>query len=223
MNFGTVLSSPKSGILDIFSWEPALWTLNKVTGSGDEEAEVKKSIAIFGYKQWLLSLDMKTKIVQHVSRINLSHFKFWILNLNFKILKFSIFFWFPAFVWLSDIFKQHTWTHQKYKSVRIRQRPHDCLNVWLLHNCTNVYIIVRMLTYKKVPMSTKRSLILQKVQLLHNCTSVYIIVPMLTYKKIHFVYKKDTPGLCHPLYERPIWRRHAAPVWFLAGNQLYEL
>ena len=43
----------------------------------------KKTIAIFGYKQWLLSLDMKTKIVQHVSRINLSHFKFQILNLNF--------------------------------------------------------------------------------------------------------------------------------------------
>ena len=107
-----------------------------------------------------------------------------------------------------DIFKQHTWTHQKYKSVRIRQRPHDCLNVWLLHNCTNVYIIVRMLTYKKVPMSTKRSLILQKVQLLHNCTSVYIIVPMLTYKKIHFVYKKDTALVCHTLPFCKIWRRH---------------
>ena len=58
-----------------FSWEPALETLN----SQDAEAEaVKKSIAIFSYKQWLLSLDMKTKIVQHVSRIYLSHFKFWI-------------------------------------------------------------------------------------------------------------------------------------------------
>ena len=65
-----------------------------------------------------------------------------------------------------------------------------------------------MLTYKKVPMSTKRSLILQKVQLLHNCTSVYIIVPMLTYKKIHFVYKKDTALVCHTVYERPIRRRH---------------
>ena len=32
----------------------------------------KKTIAIFGYKQWLLSLDMKTKIVQHVPRINIS-------------------------------------------------------------------------------------------------------------------------------------------------------
>ena len=43
----------------------------KVTGEGDEEADdVKKSIAIFGYKykQRLLSLDMKTKVVQHVER-----------------------------------------------------------------------------------------------------------------------------------------------------------
>ena len=36
----------------------------------------KKSIDIFNYKQRVLSLDMKTKIVQHVLRINLSHFKF---------------------------------------------------------------------------------------------------------------------------------------------------
>ena len=57
-------------------------------------------------------------------------------------------------------------------------------------------------------MSTKRSLILQKVQLLHNCTSVYIIVPMLTYKKIHFVYKKDTALVCHTLPFCKIWRRH---------------
>ena len=28
----------------------------------------KNSIAIFGYKQWVLSIDMKTKIVQHVER-----------------------------------------------------------------------------------------------------------------------------------------------------------
>ena len=40
---------------------------SKVTGEGVvAEAEVKKSIAIFGYKQRLLSLDMKTKLVQHV-------------------------------------------------------------------------------------------------------------------------------------------------------------
>ena len=40
---------------------------SKVTGEGDEAAEVPKySIAIFGYKQRVLSLDMKTKLVQHV-------------------------------------------------------------------------------------------------------------------------------------------------------------
>ena len=44
---------------------------SKLTGEGDEE-EVKKSIAIFGYKQRLLSLDMKTIVVQHVPRINLT-------------------------------------------------------------------------------------------------------------------------------------------------------
>ena len=38
---------------------------SKVTGEGDE-VEVKKSIAIFGYKQRLLSIDMKKKLVQHV-------------------------------------------------------------------------------------------------------------------------------------------------------------
>ena len=45
---------------------------SKVTGEGEAEAAVKKSIAIFGYKQRLLSLDMKTKIVQHVLTINIS-------------------------------------------------------------------------------------------------------------------------------------------------------
>ena len=54
---------------------------SKLTGEGDAE-EVKKSIAIFGNKQSLLSLEMKTKVVQHVPRINLSH-------LNFE--KFQIF------------------------------------------------------------------------------------------------------------------------------------
>ena len=39
------------------------------TGEGGAAAEVKKTIAIFGYKQRLLSLDMKTKVVQHVPRI----------------------------------------------------------------------------------------------------------------------------------------------------------
>ena len=40
----------------------------KVTGEGDADAGPKESIAIFGYKQCLLSLDMKTKVVQHVER-----------------------------------------------------------------------------------------------------------------------------------------------------------
>ena len=40
---------------------------SKVTGEG-AVAMVQKSIAIFGYKQRLLSLDMKTKVVQHVKR-----------------------------------------------------------------------------------------------------------------------------------------------------------
>ena len=40
---------------------------SKLTGEGDEEEEdVKKTIAFFGYKQRLLSMDMKTKVVQHV-------------------------------------------------------------------------------------------------------------------------------------------------------------
>ena len=38
----------------------------KLTGEGAAAAEVKKSIAIFGNKQRLMSIDMKTKLVQHV-------------------------------------------------------------------------------------------------------------------------------------------------------------
>ena len=38
---------------------------SKLTGEGVEEVP-KKSIAIFGYKQRLLSIEMKTKLVQHV-------------------------------------------------------------------------------------------------------------------------------------------------------------
>ena len=38
---------------------------SKLTGEGGEE-EVKKSIAIFDYKQRILSIEMKTKLVQHV-------------------------------------------------------------------------------------------------------------------------------------------------------------
>ena len=93
----------------IFSWEPALWTQESQDRPIGCCGCPKKSIAIFGYKQWLLSLDMKTKVVQHVPRINLSYFKFQIFKFS-HFFKFSIFFrfsnflWFPAFVWLSDIF-----------------------------------------------------------------------------------------------------------------------
>ena len=38
---------------------------SKLTGEG-AEGEVKKRIAIFVYKQRILSIEMKTKLVQHV-------------------------------------------------------------------------------------------------------------------------------------------------------------
>jgi len=69
---------------------------SKVTGEGDEG--VKKSIAIFGYKQQLLSIDMKTKVVQHVPRIIFKVFK--VLKFSsfqvFKFFKFSITFLVPS-------------------------------------------------------------------------------------------------------------------------------
>ena len=71
---------------DIFSWE--LWHLNS-----QERVMLRsqKSITIFDNKQWLLSIDMKTKVVKHVPRINLSHLnqKFQIFK-NFKFLKFFL-------------------------------------------------------------------------------------------------------------------------------------
>ena len=39
---------------------------SKLTGEGDDDEDVKKTIAFFGYKQQLLSIEMKTKLVQHV-------------------------------------------------------------------------------------------------------------------------------------------------------------
>ena len=66
-------------------------------------------------------------------------------------------------------------------------------------NCTNV------LTYKRNTLRYircyERSL-LQKERLLQKdqCHNL---------QKVHFVLQKDTPGLCHQFYERPIWRRHA--------------
>ena len=41
---------------------------SKLTGQGDDEDVAKKPIAIFGYNQSLLSVDMKTKVVQYVER-----------------------------------------------------------------------------------------------------------------------------------------------------------
>ena len=54
---------------------------SKLTGEGaaaaaDDDDVKKNPIAIFGNKQRLLSIEMKTKLVQHVPRINLSHFNF---------------------------------------------------------------------------------------------------------------------------------------------------
>ena len=37
---------------------------SKLTGEGDDEEEVKKSIAFFAYKQRLLSIEMKTKLAK---------------------------------------------------------------------------------------------------------------------------------------------------------------
>ena len=42
---------------------------SKVTGEGDGAVK-KKTIYIFIYKQRQLSLNMKTKVVQHVERLN---------------------------------------------------------------------------------------------------------------------------------------------------------
>ena len=50
----------------VFSWEPALWTLKSQDRVLRPEGEVKKTTAIFGYKQRILSIEMKTKLVQHV-------------------------------------------------------------------------------------------------------------------------------------------------------------
>ena len=52
---------------------------SNVTGKGGGAEVPKKSVAIFGY--------MKTKVVQHVPRINLSYFKFQIFKF-FQIFNF---------------------------------------------------------------------------------------------------------------------------------------
>ena len=61
---------------------------SKLTGEGD--VVVKKNIAIFSYKQRLLSLDMKTNVVQHVPRIIFHVFKVFTFS-SFQVFKFSSF------------------------------------------------------------------------------------------------------------------------------------
>ena len=46
--------------------------IGKLTGEG---GEVKKIIDIFNFKQRVLSLDMKTKVVQHVPKSKLHNMK----------------------------------------------------------------------------------------------------------------------------------------------------
>ena len=46
--------------------------IGKLTGAGNEDEVPKKNIVIFTYKQRLLSLDMKTKVVQNVPVININ-------------------------------------------------------------------------------------------------------------------------------------------------------
>ena len=81
--------------------------IGKLTGEGVVvEEDVKKSIAFFGYKQWLLSLDMKTKVVQHVE-IECERSESSESESFSSLSKHSLF---PAFVWHSDIKKQSSIT-----------------------------------------------------------------------------------------------------------------
>ena len=56
----------------------------------------KKPIAFFGYKQRVLSLNMKTKVVQHVTRIIFNVFKV-VKFSSFQVSKFSRFQVFKVF------------------------------------------------------------------------------------------------------------------------------
>ena len=49
-----------------------IWTHSAGSHLKSINDDVKKSIAILTYKQWLLSMDRKTKVVQHVPSINIS-------------------------------------------------------------------------------------------------------------------------------------------------------
>ena len=77
----------------------------------------KKTIAIFTYNQWLLCIDMKTKVVQYESE---------------RVI------WFPAFVWLSDIFfswEPALWLlHSQVRVVLVSKKKH-----WRLHPQTATF------------------------------------------------------------------------------------
>ena len=53
-----------------------------VTGTGMGVGAVKKTIAIFTYKHSVFSLDMKTKVVMHVPRINIMHLTYDICHMT---------------------------------------------------------------------------------------------------------------------------------------------
>ena len=67
----------------IFSWEPALWPLNSQERVMVMMWKSQKNIAIFGNKQRLLSIDMKTKVVQHVERVWMRVWE-WVLSIEMK-------------------------------------------------------------------------------------------------------------------------------------------
>ena len=113
-------------ILFIFSWEPALWTQT----SQERVLRMRRSKidhSNFRLQQRILSIEMKTKLVQHVERewmrdwksvrvrkseseiARESDYKYSLLSLHMKTkvvqnVQTFIHSWFPAFVWHSDIF-----------------------------------------------------------------------------------------------------------------------
>ena len=56
----------------------------------EDDEGVKKIIDIFNYKQRLLNIDMKTKVVQHVPRIIFNVFKVFKFS-SFQVFRFSKF------------------------------------------------------------------------------------------------------------------------------------
>ena len=62
---------PRVVLGNVFSWS---YSHTGKTGSGVDD-DVKKIIDIFNFEKRLLSLDMKTKVVQHVPRSKLDNLK----------------------------------------------------------------------------------------------------------------------------------------------------